>query len=237
MRIAGSSLAECAVPVLGHPPWSERLADEPMSEGTAPDAVADVTRQSGEPGPRAPADEADIVRRVQRGDRDAFDTLARRYAVRAFEIAYRVLGHRQDAEDLVQEAFMAALDGIQTFDATRPFGPWFARIVFNRGLNARRSRSARESHIRPTELQDDDARSDAADVVVERSEIMKAFTVALNALPEQQRVIVQLSDIDGRTSSEIGTLLDMPDGTVRWHLHQARKVLRTALEPLRRRDT
>jgi RNA polymerase sigma-70 factor (ECF subfamily) len=204
-----------------------------MSEGTAPDMVAGVAHQNGEAVPRVPADEADIVRRVQRGERDAFDTLARRYAQRAFEIAYRVLGHRQDAEDLVQEAFMAALDGIQTFDATRPFGPWFARIVFNRGLNARRSRSARENHIRVTELQDDDARSDAANVEVERSEIMKAFTAVLNTLPEQQRMIVQLSDLEGRTSSEIGALLEMPDGTVRWHLHQARKVLRAALEPLR----
>jgi RNA polymerase sigma-70 factor (ECF subfamily) len=204
-----------------------------MSEGAAPDVVTGVAHQNGEQVPRAPADEADIVRRVQRGDRDAFDTLARRYAQRAFEIAYRVLGHRQDAEDLVQEAFMAALDGIQTFDATRPFGPWFARIVFNRGLNARRSRSARENHVRATELQDDDARSDAANVDVERSEIMKAFTAVLNTLPEEQRMIVQLSDVEGRTSSEIGALLEMPDGTVRWHLHQARKVLRAALEPLR----
>jgi RNA polymerase sigma-70 factor (ECF subfamily) len=207
-----------------------------MSEQAAPEAVAGAPREAGDPTTRAPADEADIVRRVQRGDRAAFDALARRYAQRAFEIAYRVLGHRQDAEDLVQEAFMAALDGIQTFDATRPFGPWFARIVFNRGLNARRSRSARESHLRAGELLDDDAQSEAANAPVERSEIMERFTVALGTLPEQQRVIVQLSDVEGRTSSEIGTMLDMPDGTVRWHLHQARKVLREALEPLRRRD-
>jgi RNA polymerase sigma-70 factor (ECF subfamily) len=207
-----------------------------MSEGAAPEAAAGTLRHTDDPGPRAPADEGDIVRRVQRGDRAAFDTLARRYAQRAFEIAYRVLGHRQDAEDLVQEAFMAALDGIETFDATRPFGPWFARIVFNRGLNARRSRSARESHVRAGELLDDDGQSEAANVPVERSEIMERFTAALGTLPEQQRVIVQLSDVEGRTSSEIGSMLDMPDGTVRWHLHQARKVLRVALEPLRRRE-
>jgi RNA polymerase sigma-70 factor (ECF subfamily) len=207
-----------------------------MSEGAAPEAAAGTLRHLDDPGPRVPADEADIVRRVQRGDRAAFDTLARRYAQRAFEIAYRVLGHRQDAEDLVQEAFMAALDGIETFDATRPFGPWFARIVFNRGLNARRSRSARESHLRAGELLDDDGQSEAANVPVERSEIMERFAVALGTLPEQQRVIVQLSDVEGRTSSEIGSMLDMPDGTVRWHLHQARKVLRVALEPLRRRE-
>jgi RNA polymerase sigma-70 factor (ECF subfamily) len=200
-----------------------------------PDAAVEVPHQA-DTGVRVPPDEADIVTRVQRGDRAAFDTLARRYAQRAFEIAYRVLGHRQDAEDLVQDAFMAALDGIHTFDASRPFGPWFARIVFNRGLNARRSRSARESHVRAGELQDEDGHSEAANESVERSEIMEAFTRALGTLPEQQRVIVQLSDVDGRTSSEIGMMLDMPDGTVRWHLHQARKVLRQALEPLRRRE-
>ena len=207
-----------------------------MSDWAAPEAAAGTTRRTGDGAPHAPADEAEIVRRVQRGDRDAFDALARRYAQRAFEIAYRVLGHRQDAEDLVQEAFMAALDGIGTFDAERPFGPWFARIVFNRGLNLRRSRSARENHLRASELQDDDAQSDPANVVVERSEIMERFSEALGTLPEQQQMIVQLSDVEGRTSSEIGELLDMPDGTVRWHLHQARKVLRVALEPLRRRD-
>lgn len=207
-----------------------------MNEGTVPDAAVGVPHQAADTGVRTPPDEADIVRRVQRGDRAAFDTLARRYAQRGFEIAYRVLGHRQDAEDLVQDAFMAALDGIHTFDASRPFGPWFARIVFNRGLNARRSRSARESHVRAGELQDDDGHSEAASESVERSEIMDAFTSALGRLPEQQRVIVQLSDVDGRTSSEIGTMLDMPDGTVRWHLHQARKVLRQVLEPLRRRE-
>ena len=207
-----------------------------MSEGATPEGVAGVARHSDDPELRASPDEVSIVRRVQRGDRAAFDALARRYAQRAFEIAYRVLGHRQDAEDLVQEAFMAALDGIQTFDAARPFGPWFARIVFNRGLNARRSRSARESHLRVAELRDDDAQSDAANVPVERSEIMQAFTATLATLPEAQRMIVQLSDVEGRTSSEIGMLLEMPDGTVRWHLHQARKVLRQALEPLRRRD-
>lgn len=206
-----------------------------MNEGAAPDAVAGVPHQAVDTDARVPADEADIVRRVQQGDRTAFDTLARRYAQRAFEIAYRVMGHRQDAEDLVQDAFIAALDGIHTFDASRPFGPWFARIVFNRGLNARRSRSARESHVRASDLQDDDGQSEAANESVERSEIMEAFTRALGTLPEQQRMIVQLSDVDGRTSSEIGTLLDMPDGTVRWHLHQARKVLRQALEPMRRR--
>jgi len=60
-------------------------------------------------------DERELVTRVQHGDREAFDELARRHARRAFAIAYRILRHTQDAEDLVQDAFIAALDGIGTF--------------------------------------------------------------------------------------------------------------------------
>ena len=71
----------------------------------------------------------------------------------------------------------------------------------------------------------------------ERSEIRQRFRTALDALPRQQRVIVELSDIDGRSSTEIGEMLDLPRGTVRWHLHQARKALRTTLADLFERAT
>ena len=66
----------------------------------------------------------------------------------------------------------------------------------------------------------------------ERSEIRHRFQKALAALPSHQRLIVELSDIDGRSSTEIGEMLDLPRGTVRWHLHQARKTLRVALAGL-----
>src|SRR4029077_16370696 len=73
----------------------------------------------------------------------AFDLLVRRYMRSAFAVAYRVVGHREDAEDVVQEAFLAALANNRTFDPARRFGPWFYRIVVTRGLNFRKSRSRR----------------------------------------------------------------------------------------------
>ena len=181
-------------------------------------------------------DERDLVIRVQHGDREAFDELARRHARRAFAIAYRILRHTQDAEDLVQEAFIAALDGIGTFDPTRPFAPWFFKIVVNRALNAASARSTRERHVTVTYLWNSDAAAVEFDPA-ERSEIRQRFQRALDALPRQQRVIVELSDIDGRSSTEIGEMLDLPRGTVRWHLHQARKTLRAALANLFERAT
>jgi RNA polymerase sigma-70 factor (ECF subfamily) len=200
-------------------------------------AAADAApAAAGDGWPPSPQDEGELVARVQRGDRAAFDVLARRYARRAYEVAYRVLRHRQDAEDLVQDAFMAALDGIATFDTGRPFAPWFFRIVVNRSLNARKARAARERHLRPAELREDDAHAAVGGGDVERAEIRERFAAALARLPERQRLIVQLADVDERTSAEIGEMLHLPSGTVRWHLHQARRVLREALAPLKRQD-
>jgi RNA polymerase sigma-70 factor (ECF subfamily) len=175
--------------------------------------------------------ERGLVIRVQQGDREAFDELARRYARRAFAIAYRILRHTQDAEDLVQDAFMAALDGIGSFDPARPFAPWFFKIVVNRSLNAASARNTRERHVTVTHLWNKDAAAVEFDPA-ERSEIRQRFQQALAALPKHQRLIVELSDLDGRSSTEIGEMLELPRGTVRWHLHQARKVLRAALGDL-----
>jgi RNA polymerase sigma-70 factor (ECF subfamily) len=179
-------------------------------------------------------DERALVGRVQRGDQQAFNELAQRYARRAFAIAYRILRHTQDAEDLVQDAFIAALDGIGSFDASRPFAPWFFKIVVNRSLNAVSARSTRERHVTVFQPWSDDVTAEFDPA--ESSEIRTRFQAALGALPRHQRLIVELSDIDGRSSTEIGEMLDLPRGTVRWHLHQARKTLRVALATLLERS-
>ena len=175
-----------------------------------------------------PEDEHELVTRVQGGDREAFDELARRHSRRAFTIAYRILRHTQDAEDLVQDAFIAALDGIRSFDAARPVAPWFFKIVVNRSLNAATARSTRERYVTVSHWwNSDDAEADVDPA--EQSEIRARFQSAIEALPRHQRLIVELSDLDGRSSAEIGEILELPRGTVRWHLHQARKSLRVSL--------
>lgn len=184
--------------------------------------------------PAVDEEEAAIIARVQRGDREAFGVLVRRYSQRAYAVAYRVMRHSEDAQDLVQDAFVAALDGIATFDTARPFGPWLMRIVTYRGINARKSRSVRERHVRVAPVEDADAAVAAPDA--ERAEIRERFAAALGALPDRQRTVVQLADVDGHTSQEIGRMLGISDGTVRWHLHTARATLRAALAPFRRKS-
>ena len=181
--------------------------------------------------PRTVPDDQALVVRVQRGDHDAFDELARRYARRAFAVAYRILRDTHDAEDLVQDAFIAALDGMRSFDPARPFAPWFFKIVVNRSLNAANARSTRERYVTVIHFWNNDAVVADGDPA-ERSEIRTRFRTAIEALPRHQRLIVELSDIDGRSSAEIGEMLDLPRGTVRWHLHQARQSLRVTLATL-----
>jgi RNA polymerase sigma-70 factor (ECF subfamily) len=67
------------------------------------------------------------------------------------------------------------------------------------------------------------------DRATENADLRARLTAALDALPEKQRTIVQLSDLEGLRSAEIGRIMDLADGTVRWHLHEARKALRAAL--------
>ncbi|MDB4879622.1 MAG: polymerase sigma factor, sigma-70 family [Gemmatimonadetes bacterium] len=185
----------------------------PTDPGAADDRAAIIAR------------DAELVRRTRAGDERAFDELVRLYMTPAFRLAFRVVGHREDAEDLVQEVFIAAHQYLESFDARRPFGPWLMRIVANRGSNARRSRARRATE---PEVEAVSQRPSALEER-ERAELREQLVRALATLPERQRLIVTLFDVDDMTSTEIGDLLEIAPGTVRWHLHEARRALRAVL--------
>ena len=166
-----------------------------------------------------------LVARARAGDGSAFDELVRTYMEQAFRVAYRVVGHREDAEDLVQEAFLAAYQYLGSFDVGRPFGPWLMRIVLNRGANLRRSRTRRSTEAEV----DGVSEAPSALEVSERTDTGRILQHALGTLSERQRLIVTMFDVDGLTSTEIGEMLELAPGTVRWHLHEARRQLRGVL--------
>ena len=177
--------------------------------------------------------DAALVERVRGGDVAAYDELVGRHMRRAHAVAFRLLRSREDAEDLVQDAFIQALDKIDSFDTTRPFAPWFFRILTNRGLNARQSRALRTVSEIP---EDAASHGESPETSAERVDLRDRLREAVAALPERQQQIVQLFEIDGWTSSEIAATLGIADGTVRWHVHEARRILREALAPLRRQE-
>jgi len=166
---------------------------------------------------------------VQGGDPGAFDVLVRRYLRPGFSIAFRILGRREDAEDLVQEAFLAALEAIDGFQPGRAFGPWFHRIVVNRALNARKARGLRDAEEIPEVVP---ATSPSPHEDAERADVRRRLSGAMASLTERQRTIVRLFELEGFSGVEIAEMLEIPPGTVRWELHRARKALRACLAPL-----
>jgi RNA polymerase sigma-70 factor, ECF subfamily len=180
-----------------------------------------------------PVEDTVLVGRVLDGDTEAYGELVERHLRRAFSVAHRLLGHREDAEDLVQETFLVALARIDTFDLGRSFGPWFYRILVNRGLNARKARSLRYTVDVPDTAA---ASGPLPDRAAERAELRARVEVAMAELPERQRVALELFEVEGFSGAEIAEILEIPAGTVRWHLHQARQKLRVALDIYKRQE-
>lgn len=172
-------------------------------------------------------EERDLIVRVQAGDQAAFDLLVRRHLPRARLIAKRLMQNPDDADDLVQDAFLRALERIGTFDASRAFEPWFTRLLVNLGRDQHRKQT-----VRRTESQDPEAIPGGSrpDREAERSELRSSLSQALESLPDRQRLIVTLFEIDGRSTEEIASMLNVSQVTIRWHLHQARRSLRDALK-------
>jgi RNA polymerase sigma-70 factor (ECF subfamily) len=175
--------------------------------------------------------ERELLARVRSGERDAFGQVVERHLPRVMALAMRLLRHREDAEDLVQDAFLAALQHIDSFDLSRPFWPWLSRIIVNRGLDVAASRTTRAAEILGDDLSD--SRPSPADAA-ERGEIRDEFRRTVAELPERRRLVVQLFEVDGFSVAEIAKLLDSSPATIRWHLHMARRQLRNSLAPLLR---
>jgi RNA polymerase sigma-70 factor (ECF subfamily) len=171
--------------------------------------------------------ERELLARAQGGDAQAFDGVVRRHLPRARVVAMRLMQSAEDADDLVQDAFLRALERIGTFDLERAFEPWFTRLLVNLGLDLLRKRATRVTETHDVELVADDA---TADSQVERAELWWALRKALDRLPARQRLIVSLFELDGLSTREVADQVGVSQVTVRWHLHQARRLLREALK-------
>lgn len=203
--------------------WAEPAARPSVTLSVS----AHVPAEPSEPPERSATAARDgaLVARARGGDASAFDALVRAYMEQAYRVAYRVVGHREDAEDLVQEAFLAAYQYLESFEIGRPFGPWLMRIVLNRGANLRRSRARRSTEPETEGVSEAPSALDES----ERHDMGRILHDALGTLSERQRLIVTMFDVDGLTSAEIGEMLELAPGTVRWHLHEARRHLRGVL--------
>ena len=165
----------------------------------------------------------DLIVRARRGAAagDAFGELVARYQTSVFNVCYRLLHERGEAEDLAQETFMRAYDRLRTFDLEREFGPWIRRVAANLCLNHLESRKV----IVPLDEErdaDESQRPEATIVGRERSAQIRA---ALASLPPHYRVVIELRHYQELSYDEIAMELDIPLSDVKSHLFRARKLL------------
>jgi RNA polymerase sigma-70 factor (ECF subfamily) len=172
-----------------------------------------------------------LVRRTRAGEVEAFGDLVRRYQQSVFGVCYRLLGERTVAEDLAQEAFIRAFQRLESFDDTRPFGPWMRRLAANLCLNHLDAR--RQALVLLDDEQDADLEAEpvgdpvAAREAAEQSEALRA---ALLSLPPHYRAVVELRHFQELSYGEIAETLKLPVSDVKSHLFRARKLLAQRLE-------
>lgn len=171
--------------------------------------------------------DGELVRRARKGDEVAFGRLVERYQRAAYAVALSVTGRHEDAEDAAQESFLVALDRLDECRSPERFAGWLMTIVRNRSKNLIRRESLRETDQVPPGAQ---SKVPTPDRVTETRELRRLLQSALADLPEIQRQVVLLHDLEGWKHREIAERLELPSGTVRSHLHFARKALRQALK-------
>jgi RNA polymerase sigma-70 factor (ECF subfamily) len=162
------------------------------------------------------------VRGAQAGSASDLEALFRAHWPRALHAAYLVVHDAAAAEDIAQEAFLAAVRALDRFDGRRPFGPWLHRIVVNRAIDWARARKLRAEvagEEAVTAAGGNPARDVSHDVVA-----------ALASLPEEQRGVIVLRYFLEYTPGEIAELLELPRGTVNSRLRRGLDELAERLE-------
>ena len=168
----------------------------------------------------APSDR-DLIQRARRGDAEAFGELVIRYQTSVFNVCYRILHERAEAEDMTQETFLRARERLHSFDEERDFGPWLRRVAANVCLNHLGSQK-RTAPLDEERDADESTRPEAQVEVRERSEQIRS---ALASLPAHYRVVIELRHYQELSYDEIAAELHIPLSDVKSHLFRARKIL------------
>jgi RNA polymerase sigma-70 factor (ECF subfamily) len=210
------------------------------------DDTTDATPSAGE-------DDREVVAALRAGDEKAFAALVDRYYDTMLRVARFHVATREAAEDVVQETFLGVIQGIDRFEGRSSLRTWMFRILVNRA----KTRGEREGRTRPfssfaSELEADEPAVDPDRFLAEgrwagfwaappaaghlpearvvAAEAGDRLIAAIQALPDSQRTVITLRDVQGCSSSEVCELLDISEANQRVLLHRARSKARTALE-------
>jgi RNA polymerase sigma-70 factor (ECF subfamily) len=213
-------------------------------------SLTDRLRRRTRPGNQPSDDE--IVRRLRDGDEGTFATLVDRYQPMMLRVARLYVRDRAVAEEVVQETWLAVLEGIDRFEGRSSLKTWIFRILTNRA----KTRGAREARVLPFSALAADAERDEPAVDPDRflgpdsqtpqawaspprgwpeerllaAETRSVVADAIEGLPESQREVIRLRDVEGWAPDEVTAALEISDGNQRVLLHRARSKVRAALE-------
>jgi len=179
-----------------------------------------------------PDNEDHYLELATRGNREGLEYLVGAYRSLAYTIAIKILCNREDAEEVVQDAFLKAFAALANFNRAAKFSTWLYRIVYNTALTKRSSRPAASSAL--DEFTESMLMADNKDglATLHRADRKKFVDLALSRLRQEDRVIVTLHYIAEKSIAETGAIMGLKSSAVKMRLLRARKQLETGLEQL-----
>jgi RNA polymerase sigma-70 factor (ECF subfamily) len=189
----------------------------------------------------SPKIQKEVIENCKAGDENAFAEIVLTYQKKVFNIAYRMLGNREEAKELSQEVFLSVLESIKDLREEIKFEPWLTQITLNHCRNRwkylkRRHYFKTDSLNDPIETEDGEMErpvcdpSDNPETLFEKKMVQQFVQRGLLKLKEDQREMIVLRDLQGFSYEEIGRLLSLPEGTIKSRLHRARIDLKGILE-------
>ncbi len=171
-----------------------------------------------------------LVKKVLNGDLDEYGELVQIYQSSVFNVCYRVLGNRRDAEDLTQEAFLRAYNNLGSYDPGRPFGPWMRTLAANLCYNKLNRRELTRVDLEDERDLPEKETIHNPENALEFSQENQKLYQALWDLPQQYRIAVELRHFQELSYQEMAQTLNLPLNTVRSHLYRGRQKLAALLE-------
>lgn len=183
--------------------------------------------------------EALLVADLREGDTTALASIVEKYGKLAYRLAIQITKNHEDANDVMQETFLKVYESIGSFRKESAFETWLYRIIVNQALNmVKRRERRRESSISDADeidlrfnLPGSSSYANSPHDDVEKKELQKWVTQAVDSLSAKHRTVVILHEFEGLTHPQIATILNCSEGTVRSRLHYARRKLRDLLKP------
>ncbi|WP_338471376.1 RNA polymerase sigma factor SigW [Niallia sp. XMNu-256] len=177
------------------------------------------------------------IKQVLKGDQNAFGEIVEMYKDKVYQISYRMLGNRHEAEDIAQEAFLRAYVNIQSYNTEYKFSTWLYRITTNLCID--RIRKKKPSYYLDAEVSGTEGLNMYSQIPsttrlpeddVESLELQDTIQKEIMKLPEKYRSVIVLKYIEELSLKEISEILDMPLGTVKTRIHRGREALRKRLQ-------